>query len=84
MKLYIEKIEMFLKAHEDYPVGGYLMAKAGFNALGSGEFQKTCTMLEKSLKLRWGFTKQNEKQLERNKVGTESALHLLQEKGVCK
>lgn len=54
MKMLMESAEQFADAHPEDVRSGVILAKAGYNALIMGEFQKACNFLKKSLDLKWG------------------------------
>ena len=84
MNMLMDKAELFANAHPDFLYSGYLLARAGINALGLGELQRSCLMLSQSLKMPWGITESKQKDLKPYKDGTEWVLTYLKNKKICK
>jgi hypothetical protein len=84
MKKLIEASESFVNAHPDFSFSGWILARAGFNALGLGDFGTACVDLKRSLELGWKFPDASQKEIDPAKEGTTYALELLRQHGYCK
>ena len=84
MKNLIDTSESFVNAHPDFSFSGWLLARAGFNALGLGDFRTACVDLKRSLQLGWDLPEARKVEIEPFKEGTTYALELLKQHGYCK
>jgi hypothetical protein len=84
MKKVMQAGEAFARSHPDFLFSGYVLAKAGFNALGIADYQSACRIFKDALELQWHAARGPDNALMPNKEGTENALVLLKKQGYCK
>ena len=84
MRQFVESCEAFVNAHSDISFSGWILARAGFNALGLGDFRTACVDLKRALELDWKLPGASKNAEPSYKEGTTYALELLQKHGHCK
>lgn len=80
----MEKTELFVNAHSDFRFSGYLLAKAGFNALALSMYERACELFRRSLNLGWDLPQCDKKCMKPHIDGVEYALEILRENKICK
>lgn len=84
MKNLVEASESFVASHPDFSFSGWILARAGFNALGLSDFGSACVDLKRSLELAWELPGASKNAEPSGKEGVTYALELLKKHGYCK